>query len=134
MILMFSSRTELMLLVYLFFVPVENLWLLVAITDSDRQLKLCISLGSWDIYLKNFCRCLIRERYSVFLFRSYYNQWLCRTLIIPPLPPPLSASLHFACERLSQLCHFNTPLRWQSLIFENMRITYSRNYTTQHHF
>ena len=31
-----------------------------------------------------FCRCLIKERYSNILFRSYYKQWLCRTLTIFP--------------------------------------------------
>ena len=54
MILMFSSRTELTLLVYLFFFPVENLCLLVGSTDNDRQLKSCISLGSRAIYLITF--------------------------------------------------------------------------------
>ena len=49
-----------------------------------------------------FCRCLIKERCSVFLFRSYYKQWLCRTLTIFP-PPPLSTSLYIAWEGLSQL-------------------------------
>jgi hypothetical protein len=43
-----------MLLVFLFFVPVENLCLLVASTNNDRQLKICISLSSWDIYLITF--------------------------------------------------------------------------------
>ena len=95
---------ELMLLVSLFFVPVENVCLLVVSIDNDRQLKLCISLGSWDIYLITFADIWLKNDIQSSCFvHIISSDCVARYQFSLHQPSILSTSLHFPWYGLSQL-------------------------------